>query len=1163
MFKRDLLWQCIFALLSFIRNDSCALSIERNISHNMREYMVSHRRDDSMPCESTSASVPKEVVIIDADYSSQLSHIVGVLQCMGYTVSIYSISYPHRQILAEGFLRGQLASAHSSNITQILGTIDYLNRIEQVLLDRELSSLHGVVIISNMKICDSSHDDCNVSGNGLRLVETVVKQLGGRSEGRQCSSHASASALPPDDDQGRCPWLLQLSLTNEHYDYKYAMIMAMTHVNMTNAEKRDGYFKQRKSNQINIEYFLNKTHSHIGGAIVLKVSEVYGSVDDLPDLSFTAAIVHNAMVDAPIQLPGHNRKLNFVHVSDFRRAVFAAVLKLKLSSSNMLESSSSRVFDVVRVGGSKSIRLRDVVSFVFNITDSKSPMTVYSNINLPDVPSVSLTKLRSRLGVVLAFPSLRQGLLQYVLELNKRDLGLISEKYKRSCPPPSHIIESHEYEYDGCHAGFFGNSRFNNMTVLDCRRVIVGYPQVNQWWTIWGLGPSYAIDFNRGNIYGVQMEMQEGSVQWGDVSIPLFRLSCGFSSTDKEYAYYDEKENEIKLSTDKSSLFQFIYHRPTALHAMLVYPTYTNSPSRYTPPRQVRLDTSTRPFHYSSLEKIRPTDVELFAITPYDCEPTSSNKARLPFLATERHPQLWRELDSENFNPYNRDGLPNSIKDSAQSPVCRRIQHSKAFINDHITRQSRELDLFYKSPRNQSHSNLSLHFNNHPGGNIEEWMWTHYTPVCETSCGVVGECVRTNGCRCVKPLCTHTKSVSTAIPSHRQVSLEAEVDELPRREVFLLSAWPYIGNAWSPPSLHVLSLEDELFADSNDDTRLTQLQNDSCFNADYFILKTLKTLSVPLAEAQLVFPTFYHGHIKHNLDYDDETLRNTFLTAVSSTVSRVWSSKAYGARLAWILSHDMGGCLYFRWNHRMVEPFNNQQMSVLKSSFVLQAMGDYNTNCYMPHKDTVIAPTTCSTLKLIDRFGDLNAVRRVNDRKYFIFFRGSYWGTGKVLRIRLSSPSLYPNTNASSMILQGSSYEDFRDVLDTMGDAVFCLHIPGVAGWSFRLSDIVYSGCIPVLIAGYTHYPYQDILDYKKFSVVVESEHLDRIEDILRGISLEERASLQRHLLKARDAFLYDVDLEQSVQSLKQQQGPVFFSLLSLKIKLSMNFNVTKRKRQL
>ena len=103
-------------------------------------------------------------------------------------------------------------------------------------------------------------------------------------------------------------------------------------------------------------------------------------------------------------------------------------------------------------------------------------------------------------------------------------------------------------------------------------------------------------------------------------------------------------------------------------------------------------------------------------------------------------------------------------------------------------------------------------------------------------------------------------------------------------------------------------------------------------------------------------------------------------------------------------------------------------------------------------------------------------------------------------------------------------------------------------GWSFRVQDAIYAGCIPVFFADGTHYPFADVLDWSKFSVRLSATDLDHVEDILRDIPIEKVEELQANLVAIRQAFLYSPD--ESVEDELTRQGPLFFALHSARIRL-------------
>ena len=93
---------------------------------------------------------------------------------------------------------------------------------------------------------------------------------------------------------------------------------------------------------------------------------------------------------------------------------------------------------------------------------------------------------------------------------------------------------------------------------------------------------------------------------------------------------------------------------------------------------------------------------------------------------------------------------------------------------------------------------------------------------------------------------------------------------------------------------------------------------------------------------------------------------------------------------------------------------------------------------------------------------------------------------------------------------------------ERLRSARFCLHLRGHRGWSPRLMDIVWAGCVPVIIADHYHPPLQGLLDWDTFSIRVREEDVDHLKDILLGISAADYMLLTRRLARARDHLIWN-----------------------------------------
>ena len=70
--------------------------------------------------------------------------------------------------------------------------------------------------------------------------------------------------------------------------------------------------------------------------------------------------------------------------------------------------------------------------------------------------------------------------------------------------------------------------------------------------------------------------------------------------------------------------------------------------------------------------------------------------------------------------------------------------------------------------------------------------------------------------------------------------------------------------------------------------------------------------------------------------------------------------------------------------------------------------------------------------------------------------------------------------------------------------------------------DIVWAGCVPVIIADHYHPPLQGLLDWDTFSIRVREEDVDHLKDILLGISAADYMLLTRRLARARDHLIWN-----------------------------------------
>ncbi|KAI7728771.1 hypothetical protein M8C21_028700, partial [Ambrosia artemisiifolia] len=105
-----------------------------------------------------------------------------------------------------------------------------------------------------------------------------------------------------------------------------------------------------------------------------------------------------------------------------------------------------------------------------------------------------------------------------------------------------------------------------------------------------------------------------------------------------------------------------------------------------------------------------------------------------------------------------------------------------------------------------------------------------------------------------------------------------------------------------------------------------------------------------------------------------------------------------------------------------------------------------------------------------------------------------------------------------------------------MAASKFCLNIAGDTPSSNRLFDAIVSHCVPVIISDDIELPYEDILDYSKFSIFVPASDACKngyLINLLRGVKREKWIEMWENLKQIAPHFEYQLAaLSLAVESL-------------------------------
>ncbi|KAK8933225.1 putative glycosyltransferase [Platanthera zijinensis] len=94
----------------------------------------------------------------------------------------------------------------------------------------------------------------------------------------------------------------------------------------------------------------------------------------------------------------------------------------------------------------------------------------------------------------------------------------------------------------------------------------------------------------------------------------------------------------------------------------------------------------------------------------------------------------------------------------------------------------------------------------------------------------------------------------------------------------------------------------------------------------------------------------------------------------------------------------------------------------------------------------------------------------------------------------------------------------------------FCICPGGSQVNSARIADSIHYGCVPVILSDYYDLPFQDILVWRKFALVLKEKDVYLLKSILTSISDEEFVSLHKGLVEPEDVKVGYVRFAQSIR---------------------------------
>ncbi|CAM6105293.1 unnamed protein product [Calypogeia fissa] len=199
-----------------------------------------------------------------------------------------------------------------------------------------------------------------------------------------------------------------------------------------------------------------------------------------------------------------------------------------------------------------------------------------------------------------------------------------------------------------------------------------------------------------------------------------------------------------------------------------------------------------------------------------------------------------------------------------------------------------------------------------------------------------------------------------------------------------------------------------------------------------------------------------------------------------------------------------GGADHFYVNcHSVGKTATDRAYHVRTNAIQVVCSSSYHIQVFFPHKDATIP-------QVWPRTGFPKQAPAIEQRKTLAFFAGAgnspvralvakYWVNDTEIKVytkRISTP--------------------YDEALLT---SKYCLHVKGFEVNTARLADAMHYGCVPIIIANYHDLPYNDVLDWSKFSLVVETEDIPKLKDIIKAVSEEEYVEMQKNVMQVRQHF--------------------------------------------
>lgn len=199
-----------------------------------------------------------------------------------------------------------------------------------------------------------------------------------------------------------------------------------------------------------------------------------------------------------------------------------------------------------------------------------------------------------------------------------------------------------------------------------------------------------------------------------------------------------------------------------------------------------------------------------------------------------------------------------------------------------------------------------------------------------------------------------------------------------------------------------------------------------------------------------------------------------------------------------------GGADHFYVNcHSIGKTATNEALHVRTNAIQVVCSSNYHIQVFIPHKDATIP-------QVWPRVGFPEQAPLIAQRTTLAFFAGA--GNSPVRALVAKHW-----VNDTEIKVYTKRIQTPYDV--ALLTSKYCLHVKGFEVNTARLADAMHYGCVPIIIADYHDLPYNDVLDWSQFSLVVTAADIPKLKDIIKAVSHEEYVEMQKNVMQVRQHF--------------------------------------------